>query len=159
MNALLVVVAALAVQQEPPQKEKRTDAVRRIYEKDRAGTGDALRLMMSLAKDEPVEGEFDALRKQAVDQGLLDGAWELAEAAPVRKGTVAFMLVKALGIKGGLTMSLFGPTRRYAFRECVYLKLISGGTPGEFMTGRELIDVLSAAERFRQAGNLDAERK
>ena len=159
MNALLVAVAALAVQQEPPKKEARTDAVRRIFAKDRADTGDACRLLLGLVKDAPVEGDFEAVRKEAVERGLLDAGWELSEKAPVTKGMTAYMLVKALGIKGGLSMAVFGANRRHALRECVYLKLISGGTPGEFVSGREMLDILTAAERYRQAGNLDADRK
>ena len=164
MNArwtLTLALAALplAAQQDAPKPEKRTDAVRRLFAKDRAGAGDACRLLLGLVKEEPVEGDFAAVRKEAVDRGLLDPAWDLAEQAPVSKGTVAYMLVKALGIKGGLTMAVFGPSRRYAFRECVYLRLIPGGTPGEPMSGRELLDVLSAAELYKQAGSLDAERK
>lgn len=156
---LALAAAPLDARQEGPKAEKRTDAVRRLYEKDRANVGDACRLVLGLLKDAPVEGDFEAVRKEAVERGLLDPAWELAEAAPVTKGTVAYMLVKALGIKGGLTMAVLGPSRRYAFRECVYLRLIPGGTPGENMSGREMIDVLSAAELYRKAGSLDAERR
>ena len=157
MIASLLIL--LAPQAEPPKGEKRTDAVRRLYEKDRAEAGDALRLFLALSKGAPVEGTFDALRKEAVDRGLADAGWELADGKPVDKGTVAYLLVKTLGIKGGLTMAVFGPSRRYAFRECLYLKLISGGTPGEFVSGRELLDILTAAERWKAAGNLDADRK
>ena len=153
------VLILLAQAQEPPKGEKRTDAVRRLYEKDRAGTGDVLRLFLALSKGAPVEGGFDAVRKEAVDLGLADPAWEMSEAAPVSKGTVAYLLVKTLKIKGGLTMAVFGPSRRYAFLECLYLKLISGGTPGEYVSGRELLDILTAAERWKAAGNLDADRK
>ncbi|HYE97376.1 MAG TPA: hypothetical protein VEJ18_00640 [Planctomycetota bacterium] len=155
-------VAVLALQgapQEAPPAEKRTDALRRLYEKDRAGYGDALRLVLGLAKDAPVEGDFASVQREAADRGLVDGAWALAEGAPVDKGTVAYMLVQALGIKGGLTMRIFGPSRRYAFRECVYRKLIGGGTPGEHVTGRELIDILAAAEDHKQGGTLDADRR
>lgn len=159
LAAVLALALPLAAQQEPPKKEKRTEAVRRLYEKDRAGYGDAVRLLLSLVKDEPFEGDFEALQKEAVERGLVDPSWGLGEAAAVDKGTVAYVLVKALGIQGGATMRVFGATRRYAFRECVYQKLIAGGTPGEFMSGRELLDVLSAAESYKQAGNLDAERK
>ena len=136
--------------------EKRTDFLRRLYEKDRAGFGDACRLAVGLANDAPAEGDA---RKAAVDRGLADPAWEIAEGAPVDKGTIAYMLVKALGIKGGLTMSVFGPSRRYAFRELVFLRIMKGGTPGEYITGRELIDVLAAAEIYQRAGSTDAERK
>ena len=155
----MLAAAPLLAQEGAPKKEKRTDAIRRIYEKDRAGTGDACRLFLAMDKGEPVEGEFEAVRKEAAERGLIDAGWELSEAAPVDKGTVAYMLVKALKIRGGLTMSIFGVTRRYAFRECVYLRLISGGTPGENMTGRELIDVLTAAEAYKESGNLDEDRK
>ena len=157
--SVLLLLAQAAPAPEPPKKEKRTDALRRLYEKDRAGAGDACRLLLAVAKGEPVEGEFDALRKEAVERGLLDAGWELTDAGPVDNATVAYMLVKALGIKGVLTMSVFGPSRRYAFRECLFLKLIAGGTPGEFVSGRELLDILTAAERWKQAGNLDAERR
>ena len=152
------VLAVLALQDAPPP-EKRTDVLRRLYEKDRAGYGDAVRLMLGLAKDAPVDGDFAALRQEAVERGLVDAGWDLAEAAPVDKGRVAYMLVQALGIKGGLTMRLFGVSPRYAFRECVYRKLIGGGTPGEFVRGRELIDILAAAEDYKQGGTLDAERR
>ena len=156
---LLLAAPMLEARQDAPKKEKRTDFVRRLYEKDRAGFGDACRLFVSLVKDQPADGDFEALRKEAVERGLIDPAWEMTETGPVDKGTVAYLVVKALGIKGGLTMSIFGASRRYAFRECVHLKLIAGGTPGEHMTGRELLDVLSAAESWKQAGSLDAERR
>jgi hypothetical protein len=152
---MIAMILAVLVQ-EPPKQEKRTDFLRRLYEKDRAVFGDALRLITGLANDAPADGD---VRKAAVDRGLVDPSWDLADGAPVDKGTVAYMLVKALGIKGGLTMSVFGPSRRYAFREIVFLRIMKGGTPGEFITGRELIDVLQAAEIHQRAGSTDAERK
>jgi hypothetical protein len=153
---MMIALVLLAAQAAPPAQEKRTDFLRRLYEKDRASLADASRLAVGLAKDAPAEGDA---RQEAVGLGLLDPAWELSDAGPVDKGTVAYMLVKALGIKGGLTMSVFGPSRRYAFRELVFLRIMKGGTPGELMTGRELIDVLSAAEIYKAAGSLDADRK
>ena len=153
---MMIALVLLATQAAPPAQEKRTDFLRRVYEKDRATFADACRLVAGLAKDAPGEGDA---RKDAADLGLVDPAWGLADAGPVDKGTVAYMLVKALGIKGGATMSIFGPSRRYAFRECVYLRLIKGGSAGEFMSGRELIDVLTNAEIYTRNGSLDADRK
>lgn len=152
------LLAVLTLQDAAPP-EKRTDGLRRLYEKDKATYGDALRLVLGLAKDAPSEGDFAAVRQEALDRTLVESGWEIAESAPVDKGTVAYMLCRALGIKGGVTMRLFGISRRYAFRECVYLKLIAGGTPGERVTGRELIDILAAAEDYRKGGTLDAERR
>ena len=153
---MMIALVLLATQAAPPAQEKRTDFLRRLYEKDRATFGDARRLVVGLAADVPADGDA---RKEAADRGLVDPSWELADAGPVDKGTVAYMLVKALGIRGGLTMSVFGPSRRYAFREVVFLRIMKGGTPGEFISGRELIDVLQAAEIYQRQGSTDAERK
>lgn len=151
---MIATILALLAQAAP--QEKRTDFLRRLYEKDRASFGDARRLVVGLAADAPADGDG---QKEAADRGLVDPAWGLTDAGPVDKGTVAYMLVKALNIRGGLTMSVFGPSRRYAFREIVFLRIMKGGTPGEFITGRELIDVLQAAEIYQRAGSTDAERK
>lgn len=156
---MIATLLALLAQQEAPKTEKRTDFLRRVHEKDRAGFGDACRLFVGLAKNAPAEGDFAAVRQEAGTLGLVEADWNLADGAPVDKGTVAYMIVRALGIKGGATMSLFGPSRRYAFRECVYLRLMKGGSSGEFLTGRELIDILGNAELYKRTGSLDAERK
>ena len=142
--------------QEPPPKERRTAYLRRIFEKDRAGFGDACRALLSVVKDEHSDDDFAAVRKELESRGIVDAGWDLAETAPVDRGTLAYMLCKALGIRGGVTASVFGMTRRYAFRECVYLGLLSGGTPGQYVSGRELIDILGSVEVYREAGRTDS---
>lgn len=157
---MLIATTLLALlAQEPPKTEKRSDFLRRLYEKDRAGFGDACRLAVGLAKDAPAEGDAAATRQEAVGLGLIDPAWDLADGAPLTKGTLAYMLVKALNIQGGLTMALFGPSRRYAFREAVFLRLMKGGADMEYVSGRELLDILTNAELYKRAGSLDAERR
>jgi hypothetical protein len=156
---IATTLLALLAQEPPPKAEKRSDFLRRLYEKDRAGFGDALRLAVGLAKDAPAEGDAAATRQEAVGLGLIDPAWDLADGAPLSKGTLAFMLMKALNIKGGVTTAIFGPSRRYAFRELVYLRLMKGGADMEYVTGRELLDILTNAELYKRAGSLDAERK
>ena len=153
---LIAITLAVLAQQEPPKAEKRSDFLRRLYEKDRAGFADAVRLAVGLAKDAPVDGDA---RAEAAGLGLIDPAWDLADAAPVTKGTVAYMLCRALNIKGGVTIAIFGLSRRYAFRELIFLKIMKGGADSEFVTGRELLDVLTNAELYKRAGSLDAERK
>ena len=142
-----------------PKKESRTAYVRRIFEKDRCSYGDACRIVLSLAKSEHTDAAFAEVQKDLAAREIVDPDWGFEEAAAVTKGTLAYMLCKALGIKGGATARIFGMSRRYAFRECVHAGLLHGKTGMEYVTGRELIDALTDAEVFQQAGNLDSERK
>lgn len=157
--AALPLLGAQEKPQEPGPKESRTAYLRRIYEKDRAGFGDACRAVLSVVKDEHSDADFGAVRQDLESRGIVDGGWGLAESSPLDRGTLAYMLCKALGIKGGLTMGVFGTTRRYALRECVYLGLIPGGTTGQYLSGRELIDVLGNVEVWRESGSTDSLRK
>ncbi len=155
LGAALAAAVPLRALQEgaPPQRrEARTEYVRRLFEQDRATYEDACRMVLSLASGRPEGGEFEALRRGLLERDLIDPGWTTAPSEPVTKGTVAYMLCRALGIRGGLTMRLFGITRRYAFRECVYLGIFAGGTPDEYVSGRELIDVITNAEFYRERG-------
>ena len=162
--ALLAVATATAVplsaiqQEKPkedPKKESRTAYVRRIFEKDRCGFGDTCRIVLSLSKGEHTDAAFADVHRDLVSAGVVDGDWGFEESSLVTKGTLAYMLCKTLGVKGGVTASVFGMSRRYAFRECVYLGLLSGRTDMEYVTGRELIDALGDAEAYREQGNSD----
>jgi hypothetical protein len=159
LAAALASVPMLGAQEKPQEsapKERRTAYLRRIFEKDRAGFGDACRALLSLVKEEHSDEDFPAVRKELESRGIVDAGWELAEATPVDRGTLAYMLCKALGIKGGLTASVFGMTRRYALRECVYLGIMPGGTVAQYVSGRELIDILGSVEIYREAGRADS---
>ena len=160
--AVVATVPLLAQPQdkkEDPKKESRTAYVRRIFQKDRCSYADACRIVLSLAKSEHTDEAFAEVQKDLAAREIVDPDWGFEESAAVTKGTLAYMLCKSLGIKGGATTRIFGMSRRYAFRECVFAGLLRGKTDMEYVTGRELIDALANAEIHQQAGNLDAERK
>jgi hypothetical protein len=166
-NAMWVVLAVLAVapafgQEKPPQekpKESRTAYLRRIYEKDRASYGDACRAILSVIKSEHTDAEFAAVVGDLTGRGIVNAAWGLQEPSLLTKGTLAYMVCRALEIKGGATMRLFGINRRYALRECIFLRLIASGTTDEYVTGRELIDVVTHATVYKEQGNVDSQFK
>jgi hypothetical protein len=163
--AMAAAVPLFAFQEKPqekkeePKKESRTAYVRRIFQKDRCSFGDVCRIVLSLAKGEHTDAPFSEVQKDLAQRGILAGDWGLEEPVAVTKGTLAYMLCQALGIKGGVVTRICGMSRRYAFRECVYTGLLRGKTDMEYVTGRELIDALAEAETYQLAGNLDSERK
>ncbi len=157
--ATLPLVALQEKDREAKPKESRTAYIRRIYAGDRASYGDACRAVASLARGGHTDDDFAAIHKDLSDRGIVDAGWGLQEGDKLRKGDLSYMLCRALGIKGGLTIQVIGLTRRYAFRECVYAGLVKGGTPGEYVSGRELIDFMTNAEIYKRNGNLDSVRK
>jgi len=140
-------------------KESRTAYLRRIYEKDRASYGDACRAILSVIKDEHTDADFGAIVGDLSGRGIVVADWGLDEAGPLTKGTLAYMTCRALDIKGGVTMRIFGINRRYALRECVHRGLIAAGTTDEFVTGRELIDVVTNAGIHKEQGHTDSQFK
>lgn len=162
IGALAVIACAPLLAQDKPApagKESRTAYLRRIFEKDRASYGDACRALLSLLKDEHTDADFAAVSGDLSGRGIVASDWNLQETSLLTKGTLAYMLCQALEIKGGLTMRLFGINRRYALRECQHRGLIVGGVMDEYVTGRELLDVLTNATVHREQGSADSQFK
>jgi hypothetical protein len=143
----------------PAAKESRTAYLRRIFEKDRATYGDACRAILSILKDEHSDADFAAVSGDLSGRGIVSADWNLQEVSLLTKGTLAYMVCQALNLKGGLTMRLFGVNRRYALRECQQRRLIVGGVTDEYVTGRELIDVITNVTVHREQGNADSQFK
>ena len=143
----------------PPPKENRTAYLRRIFEKDRASYGDACRAILSVIKGEHTDADFAANVGELTGRKVVSPDWGLQESSLLTKGTLAYMVCQALDIQGGVTMRLFGINRRYALRECVHRRLIERGTVDEYVTGRELIDVVTNAMIHQQQGHTDSQYK
>lgn len=143
----------------PSAKESRTAYLRRIFEKDRATYGDACRAILSVIKGEHTDADYAAIVGDLTGRGVVTADWGLLDTSLLTKGTLAYMVCQALDIKGGVTMRLFGINRRYALRECLHRRLMERGTVDEYVTGRELIDVVTNATVFQQQGHTDSQFK
>ncbi|MCK5504751.1 MAG: hypothetical protein KAJ10_06290 [Thermodesulfovibrionia bacterium] len=73
---------------------------------------------------------------------------------PLRKGLFAYMLYKALDVKGGITLSLFGVSERYALKELVYQGILASGNENDILTGEELVSTTMRAAEFISKKNL-----
>ena len=166
LGALILNLAIPGSAQDQDKEEKkggsgggRTAYVRRLFEKDRATFGDACRMVLSLVERKPVSGSFAEIQKDLDTRGILVGSWAIKESSPVDRGTLAYMLCKSLGIKGGLTIRLFGLSRRYALRECISIGLMNRGSAEKYVKGRMLIDVITDAGIYQREGNLNSVRR
>jgi hypothetical protein len=77
------------------------------------------------------------LREKKLLPGKLESDFSPME--PLRKGLFAYMLYRTLDMKGGITLSLFGVSERYALKELVYQGILSSGNVKDILSGDELV--------------------
>jgi hypothetical protein len=102
-------------------------------------------LLLFLDGDDPAtdyDGRVRALRSRRL---LPKGFNQPAEQA-VQRGTLAVGILKALDIKGGLTLRLLGPTPRYAVRELVFMELYPPSSPNQTFSGAEFLGIIGKVE-------------
>jgi hypothetical protein len=68
----------------------------------------------------------------------------------VERGTLAVALVKALHLKGGLSMALFGASPRYALRELEYRNLFPDSSEFQLLSGAEFVGIIGRVEDFQE---------
>jgi len=120
--------------------------------KDAATAADTARALAILVSEGAENGaDFAAAKAYLAKRGILPDGWldKAAADAPTDKGRLASLVCRALGIKGGLWMRLFGPLPRLALRECAYLELMAMGCDYGHVTGGELAGVIDRADRLR----------
>lgn len=147
--ALVVVLAACGpVAAETPAESDAQFYMLLAY-KDMATLGDAYQAVAMLANADNKLLPAEECRKSLVERKIARQDWGSDLKAPCTKGKLAYMVCQALGIKGGLTMRLFGPSQRYCLFECQYLELMAQGATYQNCTGGELVAVVDRADEYR----------
>ena len=120
---------------------------------------DGYRAVAILARGKDDLKEPGKCRDFLLERKIALQKWGLAPDEPLTKGKLAYMVCQALGIKGGVTMRLFGPSQRYCLFECEYLELMTGGAPYEHVTGGELVSTIDRADQHKLAEEAEAAKK
>lgn len=95
----------------------------------------------------------DAVAKLADDR-IISPSWNLQADRAITKGKLAYMVYQACRLKGGLTLSVCGPSQRYCLKDLQYRGLMTPGVPYNAVTGLEYVAVLSRADELRQTGKV-----
>lgn len=120
--------------------------------------GEAYRSMLLLAEGDDPFNSFAQREEALLTKGIIRSQWKLQREEAVDRGTIAYMVAKIIGLKGGFNRAVFGELglgdRRYALRELVYHQIMPLTPPYRYITGAELIDVVGKADRFMAAKGL-----
>ena len=120
--------------------------------KDVASAHDVARALVILASEgKECGGDFEKCKAYLRGRGILPDGWLCKAKAedPIDKSCLAALVCRALDIKGGLWMHLFGPQPRLALRECVYHELMVSGADYAHVSGGELVGVIDRCDRWR----------
>src|SRR5262249_11363184 len=89
---------------------------------------EAYRAMLMLADGEDKPATFEQREETLVCRGIVRTAWELQRDDAIDRGSVAYMAMRIMQIKGGVNCRTLGALgigdRRYAVRELAYMDLM-----------------------------------
>lgn len=130
---------------------------------------EAYRAMLMLADGEDKPATFEQREETLVCRGIVRTAWELQRDDAIDRGSVAYMAMRIMEIKGGVNCQTLGRLgvgdRRYAVRELAYRDLMPLGFSYRFITGGELVDLMARADEYMakhgryEQKNLDIEQE
>jgi hypothetical protein len=163
-SVLVLMAAALGSCQAPQPPPVQQGAVK-LSLSDSAAYLDRLSSRPTVSQAEAVQGILMVLGEKkdlsfAEAVGLLrsrriaDPAWTFQPDRAVTRGQVAYMVYQGLALRGGLTLTVLGPSQRYCLRELQYRGLMSAGVPYNIVTGMEYVAVLTRADELRQTGKV-----
>jgi hypothetical protein len=145
-------------QKETRKPSQEIDYYERLMSKPVASWNDGVQVIFELISMDEEIPDYPQRMEYLKQQDILPAVdYPLAENTPLRKGEAAYMLCKALGIKGGVHMRLFGVSQRYALREMVFEGIMVSGGVAQYVSGKELtlifldaVDYLSRHQEVEQ---------
>ncbi|MBN1435911.1 MAG: hypothetical protein JW936_02445 [Sedimentisphaerales bacterium] len=108
---------------------------------------DACSLVLCMVQGQDTAQNFQQRIAALNEMGITQTNWNLAADDNVTKGTLGYMICRALDIPGGVMFQITND-RRYAYREALYHDLIERGSEYEPLTGPEAVGIMSRVARF-----------
>ena len=139
----------LLVEQQPEPPINSADLAYELSQKTWCSNDEAFSMMLLMVAEEDRCLNFNERHIELTVKGLADGSWDLNPTDPITKGTMAYMVIRALKLKTGVMMHLL-PSRRYAYREALHHQLMSPGSANEPLTAPEVIGILGRAARWME---------
>lgn len=113
---------------------------------------DALHGLIALSDGTDLSKTYEARVELARRRGWIDPGWNRPPDESAQVGWMAVAGCRILGVKGGATMRIFGPTPRYATKELVFMDVLPLRTENQSLSGREFVDYLNRLGRVQRQG-------
>ena len=127
-----------------------------LSEKKHCTTDDAYRGMLYFIDGKDTSRNFRERTARLAMRGVIDTNRTHKRNATITNGTVAYMLVRALGCRGGVMYNLTNASERYALRELVAEGIIKGSSEYSKVSGAEYVGILGRADDYRQENECES---
>ncbi|MBN2120824.1 MAG: hypothetical protein JW734_07205 [Candidatus Omnitrophica bacterium] len=126
------------------------DYFRSLISKEIALQADAcksLAVLLNIDQEfQDLPSQINALKQKNIIPKKLTSSFNPQE--PLRKGVAAYMFCKALDIKGGVVLRIFGISQRYALKELVFQEIMRPGYERDVVSGKELVLMVTEAANY-----------
>lgn len=112
---------------------------------------DAFHALLLFADGSDPAADYAGRVRALKTKNLLPGAFDQPANRALDRGTFSVALAKALRVRGGIVMSLFGPSPRYATKELEFASVYPSSSPNQTFSGSEFLAVMSRAEEYQKA--------
>ena len=126
----------------------------RISSLETISQNDAFRGILMLLEIDDADDTFGQRAERLADRRIISRRWRLEPDRPVTRGQVAYMIYQAADVRGGLILTLTGPSQRYCLRELQYRGIMAKGSMFAEVGGGEFVAVLSRADSYRRTGEV-----
>lgn len=139
--------------------EASPDFLREVIDREYAHFEDGLKAVDLLRDGELAEDlSFEDRINQLKEDGIVPSSWERESEDPLTRGELAYMFYRSMDLEGGVVIRIFGVSRRYAYKELHFRRIMTEGMQSRRIDGEELISVLRAASEYQDMhGNQAAE--
>ena len=136
--------------------DKQMEFWHRLADEPVTSNDDAFHALLLFADGSDPAADY-AGRVQALKaRGLLPGGFDQPANRAVDRGTFSVALAKALRVRGGIVMGLFGASPRYATKELEFAEVYPASSPNQTFSGSEFLAVMSRAEEYQKARQASA---
>ena len=137
-----------------PKSEDSAGFLDRISSLPVVSEDDAMRGILMLIDGDDTAESFQQRVQMLQQRGIAPTSWDYVSDRPITRGKYAFMIYQAAKFRGGIILSVTGPSRRYCLRELQFKKVMCNGPMLTEIPGTEYVAVLGRADAFIRTGHV-----
>ena len=135
-----------------PKGEDSAGFLDRVSSMPTVSENDAMRGILMLIDGDDTAESFRRRVEILQDRGIVARSWDYVSDRGITRGKYAFMVYQAAKFRGGIILSVTGPSRRYCLRELQFKKVMCNGPMLTEIGGMEYVAVLGRADTFIRTG-------
>ncbi len=135
-----------------PKGEDSAGFLDRVSSMPTVSENNAMRGIIMLVDGDDSAESFEQRVQMLQERGITPESWDYASDRGITRGKYAFMIYQAAKFRGGIILSVTGPTRRYCLRELQYKNVMCNGPMLSEIPGTEYVAVLGRADTYIRTG-------